>query len=591
MKAWSLIVAFAAGITGVVAAAAPRAADSVVLNNNKPSFTFDYTVATVDSTNWVALYTGGNNPSDGSKRSYTTWAYAPDASGSVFIDSASVAEGDYDVYLLAKNGYDILAGPIKAKQNNASSFAYRPKDKPMTFEYKTNAPDKKNWIAVYPANSTKPVKSGYLAWNYATESSGTVVVSATNITPGPYDAYFLAKDGYTQLADKISFVYQGDTGPVSFITPHFTTQNARQGDPFRANIAGLINPRAEKPSFKIVSQTKARWAKIDADGTITGTPSCATGNATVVVEATIADGTTDRLTVTIPCVAKGQPLVTNFRFLTMNLWIGGAYVSDSYRKQIRFFADLNPDVIVFQETVQTAGQRLAKALGWYVAYSGDTAIISRYPVTQLAGTDASTQASVAFDGEDSKVIVYSGHLGYDPYGPYDFCKYNMTMEQVMKREAESGRTPQITEITNDIKKLMPNASRVPILLAGDFNAPSHLDWTEASKADHCGIGYVAWPTSKIPVDAGMIDSFRELYPDPVRDPAFTWSPIHPAPEEPQDRIDFIYYAGGAKVTESKPIVVGVPKPSPNEGNNEWTTDHAAFYSDFKLLPSAMKARN
>ncbi|CEJ82970.1 hypothetical protein VHEMI03006 [[Torrubiella] hemipterigena] len=81
-----------------LSAAAAAAGNSLVYNPNKAAVTFDYTVAAVDSTNWVALYKGTNNPKDGSKYSYSAWVFAPDAKGSAYINAVSLDEGDYNYY-------------------------------------------------------------------------------------------------------------------------------------------------------------------------------------------------------------------------------------------------------------------------------------------------------------------------------------------------------------------------------------------------------------------------------------------------------------------------------------------------------------
>lgn len=558
------------------------AANSLSYNPNKPAISFDYSVNAVDKTNWVALYKGSNSPTS-SKYSYSAWVFAPDARGTAYINAASLDEGDYNAWLLAKNGYDVLDGPVKvhaSKQAFVSSISFRPNDTPLTFDYKTQVPDDTNWIAVYPPGTTDPDNESYLAWIYAKGTSGTVTVPSKALMPGDYDAFFLGKNKYKPIAEKLTVTFKGDTGPVKFMVHDLTTKTARQGDAFQVLVAGLINPRTEVPSFTITKQSSnAAWLSVSPDGVLSGTAACSSGNATVVVKATLKDGTNDSINVNIPCIAKGKPLVPKFRFLSMNLWVGGSQINDYHCKQLRVLTELNVDVVAFSETAQTAGQRLAKALGWTVHYSGDTAVLSRYPVTAMNGTGVSTVASVSFD-KGSEIIVHSAHLGYDPYGPYDFCQSHMTQEQVFKREEESGRTPQIKDIIANMQSQLANKAPVPVFLAGDFNAPSHLDWTDATKNTHCGVGYTPWPTSKIPTDAGLIDSFRQLYPDALKYPANTWSPIHPAPAEPQDRLDFIYYAGRVKPVASEPIVFGKPNVAPNTADNEWPTDHAAFITDF-----------
>lgn len=469
---------------------------------------------------------------------------------------------------------------------------------PFTFDYTTTTPDKTNWVAVYPkgydpANPDEQRK--YLVWSYAPKDSGNVLVKPNNIQPGDYTAWFLAKNGYTKLAGPVAAFYPGETGPIQFIVSNFTTQNAREEDSFSARVGGLVKARSPPPTFKLVSDSsKSSWVKVGTDGLISGTPAKKDRGTTVAtVEVTADNGSTAQLQVTIPVRPFYAPLVDKLKVLSMNLWIGGAFVDDSHSKQVRYLTSANADVIGFQETIApgNAGTRLANALGYYHHDKGDKAILSRYPIVEVLETDDAADAvRIQLDGPQSEIVFFTVHLGYTPYGPYDFCFSNMTAEQVTKREAESGRTPQIIAISNDIKKLIPDADKVPIFLTGDFNAPSQLDWTDANKEDHCGVGYYEWPTSKYPLEAGLKDTYRELYPGPSKYPAFTWSPVHPASEEPPDRIDFVYYSGGVKPIDSAPTVVGTPKFVPDQASNEWPTDHKAFEATYKVLPSAQRPK-
>ncbi|GAA2798393.1 hypothetical protein GCM10020219_081950 [Nonomuraea dietziae] len=120
----------------------------------------------------------------------------------------------------------------------------------------------------------------------------------------------------------------------------------------------------------------------------------------------------------------------------------------------------------------------------------------------------------------------------------------------------------------------------------------HLDWTPAAR--RCGYDSVAWPTSVVPEQAGLRDSFRVAHPDPVAEPGVTWSPVYPtftgatgttptrASPEPQDRIDFIHYKGALEVASSAAVVEGAPTAIPNHKDNAWTSDHAAVLTVFTL---------
>jgi hypothetical protein len=127
------------------------------------------------------------------------------------------------------------------------------------------------------------------------------------------------------------------------------------------------------------------------------------------------------------------------------------------------------------------------------------------------------------------------------------------------------------------------------LLLGDFNVPSHLDWTAATAAKRNGVGKVIWPTSDAVAKAGFIDSYRQIHPNPLTKPGDTWSPVFQG-TEPQDRIDRIYWQGRAlKPTAAKTFTTAVETTIGREGssitpvaNNTWPSDHAAVLTEMAL---------
>ena len=64
---------------------------------------------------------------------------------------------------------------------------------------------------------------------------------------------------------------------------------------------------------------------------------------------------------------------------------------------------------------------------------------------------------------------------------------------------------------------------------------------------------VRWPASKALADAGFGDSYRDVHPDPVADPGFTWSPGGPETQQHDffDRIDWVLHAGPATTLTSR----------------------------------------
>ncbi|KUN20978.1 hydrolase [Streptomyces antibioticus] len=245
------------------------------------------------------------------------------------------------------------------------------------------------------------------------------------------------------------------------------------------------------------------------------------------------------------------------RVMTWNLWYGGTKVHDHRAKQLKAIAETDVDVVGLQETYGTAAGELAEALGWHHHRAGENlGIISRYPITAVLGDPdvgfyGAAGARIAVGGQE--VEVWTAHLDYERYGPYE-------AEPLAHEEVRLG------QMRDTLRRI---GQAAPVVLVGDFNCPSHLDWPG-----------VEWPVTRAAEEAGFADSYRQAHPDPVRDPGHTWSPVvvHP---EPQDRIDFVLHRG-LRVLDSRTYVSGSPRPAPDVADNDWPSDHAAVITDFSL---------
>lgn len=457
----------------------------------------------------------------------------------------------------------------------------------FTFRYQTDQPSEKNWIGIYSIYGEGPGKEDSLYWDWMRKSEETKRVDDAHLNWGAYKAYFLGDD-YEVLSGPIDIFLSGK-GPISFNVDKFTTKNARAGEKFEARVSGLLHHAPDRNTKYSKEKSDADWVKVSEDGIISGTPS-GNGNTKVTVRATASDKSTATVDVTIPVIASGKPLLTELKVLSMNLWYGGTKVDDYNRKQISAISKSGADIVGLQESTYGHATQIADALGWHSFQGSDSSIISRYPLSKKYGTVTKTSVAVrvALDGDDNQVIIHNCHPHAYPYGPYDPCFDDKDAKAMMDTEKRASRIDQIKEIINAMKGALDNASKVPVLLTGDFNAPSHLDWTDKTKSSHCGIGKFDWPTSKVPIDAGLTDAYRELHPDPAADPANTWSPIYlknddyDGRDEPMDRLDFVYYKGNLTPKKSEVYMVGDPKPQPNHSKNEWPTDHKAVLVTFKI---------
>jgi endonuclease/exonuclease/phosphatase family metal-dependent hydrolase len=239
------------------------------------------------------------------------------------------------------------------------------------------------------------------------------------------------------------------------------------------------------------------------------------------------------------------------------------------------------DVVGVQEAERNT-RRLANLLGWYA--SPRAHVISRFPIVDPPHSGG---VYVFVEPTPGRVLAVANvHLPSTPYGPYE-VRDGATKTHVLRVE-RTLRMPAIVGPVGVLKRLM--ARGIPVVLTGDFNSPSHLDWTPAVSAVRSQVPYpVVWPVSKALADAGLIDSYRDVHPDPVATPGFTWTPGGPEtdPHEVFDRIDWVLHSGGITTAASRlvgetggaDVDVAVTPPYPS--------DHRGVVStlDVNLAPS------
>ncbi|MFC4009090.1 endonuclease/exonuclease/phosphatase family protein [Nonomuraea purpurea] len=471
---------------------------------------------------------------------------------------------------------------------------------PIKLSYSTPRPDPTNWLGLYTDPGDGPVEEKYVGpsvrWTYITGGSGEATLPTDGLEPGDYVVFALAKDGYQWLATPVKVRVISDA-PLHFIADAFDLRNARALAPYQAKVGGLVRGDTDGLTFRKVDGPK--WINVSADGEVTGTPHVTDSlrPAPLRVEARNARAETSTATIGVEVRRPGHDLVPELKTMSFNLWHSGSQVDGGREKELRFLLQSDVDVVGLQETNAVSTRELAESLGWDYHQAGtDLGVISRYPIVERkAHVDSgplsvATKVRVRLD-ERREVVVWNVHLGYNPYGPYDACFGKLTQEELLAKEERSGRTPQIKAVLQEMRPDLAAARRTPVLLTGDFNAPSHLDWTKATS--RCGYTTVPWPTSVLPTQAGLRDSYRVAHPNPVTSPGITWSPIYPVftggygydphkgEPEPQDRIDFVYYAGPLHVTDSKALVEGTPTAVPNHRGNAWSSDHAAVLTTFR----------
>lgn len=318
------------------------------------------------------------------------------------------------------------------------------------------------------------------------------------------------------------------------------------------------------------------------------------------------------------------------KVLQLNIWQEGSMVPDGMGGIVAIIAQTSPDVVFLCEIRNYNDQkfmpRLLSALHEqglnYYGKSLDMSvgILSKYKIenSQSAFTLENKsrpmiKATITVNGQN--VALYSAHLDYTHYECYLPRGYSGTtwekieapvtdVAYIIEANRVAYRDEAIAAFIKDASTEIEKGNIV--IMGGDFNEPSHLDWQENTKKlwDHNGI-VIDWDCSMKLTEAGYKDSYREIYPDPVHYPGFTFpaanedvdiSKLTWAPEvDERDRIDFIYYypVKGLKLKDAKIVgpsgSVYYGKMGPNDAEDEfiepldsWPTDHKGNVAVFTI---------
>ena len=280
--------------------------------------------------------------------------------------------------------------------------------------------------------------------------------------------------------------------------------------------------------------------------------------------------------------------VSTLKVMTFNVWVAEG-TSAGRTKLAEIMQTSGADVIGVQELDNSAGLAIAAAMGFHYHQQsgGDIQVLSRYPIVGQSPGNLGVKIELS-PGQEA--WLFNAHLAPYPYQPYDLRDGVLPLsESMVIAAANAARGGQVTAYLNDMAAAVD--SQLPVFFTGDFNEPSHLDWTAAVAAatPRTFDLQVEYPASRRIVDAGMTDSLRTVRPDPVTDPAYTWTPGAPPPNldanEVHDRIDIVYHAG-LGVTPTSAANVGYPDGSVNTNLaiTGYNADHRSVVVSYSLTP-------
>lgn len=294
-----------------------------------------------------------------------------------------------------------------------------------------------------------------------------------------------------------------------------------------------------------------------------------------------------------PTGGASQPAGEALRVMTFNLWHGGEAGGYPLEHSVEVIRASGADVVGLQETHglerdgrrEDNGRRIADRLGWYYVDQGQrTGVLSRVPIVaeHPGGTGVVVRLTSRRD-----VHVLNVHLAHAPYQPYQLLRIPyedapfLTTSDEAVAAARRARSARIDEVMAVVRPLL--ARDAAVVVTGDFNEPSSLDWTPRAAAAGLVPLAVSYPSVRALADTGLRDAFRTIFPDEVRHPGHTWTPTTRSfdPRDRHDRIDFVL-AGGTGVDITSCQVVGEAAPDAHIIVNPWPSDHRAVVASIRI---------
>lgn len=282
--------------------------------------------------------------------------------------------------------------------------------------------------------------------------------------------------------------------------------------------------------------------------------------------------------------------------MTFNVWGAGANEGESIEETLAAIRRFNPDIVGLQEVRREAvpctstcppdgpgvAGEIAEALGYHVYEQRQenealwaNAIISRFPVMRATPNDL----GAVLDAGDREIALLNVHLTdypYQPYQalgiPYDDAPF-LSLADDLIDAAKSARGAALDLLMADLDSVKDVDA---VFITGDFNEPSHRDWTLRAVAAGRHPFVVKYPSALRVEEAGFIDTYRSFFKDEIASPGLTWTPTTSAddPDDHHDRVDYIFVRAADLTVESS-IVVGEESDASDIGMSPWPSDHRA----------------
>lgn len=291
----------------------------------------------------------------------------------------------------------------------------------------------------------------------------------------------------------------------------------------------------------------------------------------------------------VVCLA-GVSVADTVRIMSFNMWHGGEGSVLPLKRTAEVIRAAGADVVGVQESYGRErpdgsqpdnAKKVAELLGWHHVDQGDRkTILSRYPIVRM--TPGKHGAEIALPGGNT-LHLFNVHLYHAPYQPYQLLKISyeeapfLSTAEELVAAAEAARGAELRETLAEMQGVVEAGALVA--LTGDFNEPSHLDWTARAVAAGTAPMVVVYPASLQLAGLGLLDTYRVVHPDESKAPGYTWTPTTKPtdPADHHDRIDFVYVSPQLRVKKCQ--IVGEAKSTADVVVKPYPSDHRAVVAE------------
>ena len=289
------------------------------------------------------------------------------------------------------------------------------------------------------------------------------------------------------------------------------------------------------------------------------------------------------------CAEETLPRDSTIRIMTFNIWRNGKAGKQPLSQTAKVIQMANADIVGLQEANAATVKTLADMLGQGWHHSGS--ILSRFRIVEKRGKGIKVRLDSGHEA-----FIFNNHFAHAPYQPYQLLgipygrgKFIKTEKEAIA-EANKARGHQVDALLKEINAIPDK--ELPVFVTGDFNEPSHQDWTEKAAATGRHPAKVSFPATRSLTEAGLVDAYRAVHQDEVKTPGYTWTPTTRItdPKDHHDRIDFVFFRGKTVKVKSAQIV-GESRNNADIVVTPYPSDHRAVVSRFTIGSPAKTIRH